>query len=124
LSDPKCILVTPGKLQAGRQIRFTSVREIAAMEAVIKTYVYEAIEVEQAGLKVALKKHSDYVIPEELKRKLDEIPALKAAFEALTPGRQRGYMFHIGQPKQAKTRVARVEKCMARIFEGKGFNEK
>jgi uncharacterized protein YdeI (YjbR/CyaY-like superfamily) len=93
------------------------------MENVLKTYIYEAIEVEQAGLKVALKKHSDYVIPEELQRKFDEIPALKAAFERLTPGRQRGYMFHVGQPKQTKTREARVEKCMERIFEGKGFNE-
>jgi len=123
LSDPKDILVTPGKLQSGRQIRFTSAREITAMENVLKTYIYEAIEVEQAGLKVALKKHSDYVIPEELQRKFDEIPALKAAFERLTPGRQRGYMFHVGQPKQTKTREARVEKCMERIFEGKGFNE-
>jgi len=123
LSDPKGILVRPGNLQAARQIRFNSVRDIAAMENVLKTYIYEAIEVEQAGLKVALKKHSDYVIPEELQRKFDEIPALKAAFERLTPGRQRGYMFHVGQPKQTKTREARVEKCMERIFEGKGFNE-
>jgi uncharacterized protein YdeI (YjbR/CyaY-like superfamily) len=123
LSDPKGILVTPGKLQAGRQIRMTNVREIAAMENVLKTYIYEAIEVEQAGLKVALKKHSDYVIPKELEKRLDEIPALKAAFEALTPGRQRGYMFHVGQPKQAKTREARVEKCMERILEGKGLND-
>jgi uncharacterized protein YdeI (YjbR/CyaY-like superfamily) len=123
LSDVKGILVTPGTVQAGRQIRFESVRDIKAMETTIKTYVYEAIEVEQAGLKVAMKKHEDYVIPEELQQKLDEMPKFKAAFEALTPGRQRGYMFHIGQPKQAKTRAARVEKCMARIFEGKGFNE-
>jgi uncharacterized protein YdeI (YjbR/CyaY-like superfamily) len=123
LSDPKNILVTPGQLQAGRQIRFNSVRDIVAMEKVIRLYLHEAIEVEQAGLKVALKKHSDYVIPEELQKKLDELPEFKAAFEALTPGRQRGYMFHIAQPKQSKTREARVEKCMPRIFEGKGFNE-
>jgi uncharacterized protein YdeI (YjbR/CyaY-like superfamily) len=123
LSDPKDILVTPGQLQSGRQIRFDSLRDIVKMEAVLKTYIYEAIEVEQAGLKVALKKHSDYIIPEELQKKLNEIPALKAAFEALTPGRQRGYMFHIAQPKQSKTRESRVEKCMERIFEGKGFNE-
>lgn len=123
LSDPKGILVTPGTLQSGRQIRMTSVREIAAMENVLKTYIYEAIEVEQAGLKVALKKHSDYVIPEELEKKLDKIPALKAAFLALTPGRQRGYMLHVGQPRQAKTREARVEKCMERILEGKGLND-
>ena len=123
LSDPKHILVTPGQLQSGRQIRFTNAREIGKMENIIKTYIYEAIEAEQAGLKVALKKHSDYVIPEELQKKLDEDPAFNAAFEALTPGRQRGYMFHVGQPKQSKTREARVAKCMERIFEGKGFNE-
>ena len=123
LSDPHGLLVTPGKLQAGRQIRFNTVRDITAMETMIKTYIYEAIEVEQAGLKVALKKHSDYVIPEELEKKLDEIPALKAAFEALTPGRQRGYMIHIAQPKQSKMRESRVEKCMARILEGKGLND-
>jgi uncharacterized protein YdeI (YjbR/CyaY-like superfamily) len=123
LSDPKHIMVTPGQLQSGRQIRFNNAREIGKMENIIKTYIYEAIEAEQAGLKVALKKHSDYVIPQELKKKLDEDPAFKAAFEALTPGRQRGYMFHVGQPKQLKTREARVEKCMERIFEGKGFNE-
>jgi uncharacterized protein YdeI (YjbR/CyaY-like superfamily) len=123
LSDPKHILVTPGQLQSGRQIRFTSVREIIKMENILKTYIYEAIEAEQAGLKVALKKHSDYVIPEELQRKLDEDAAFRAAFEALTPGRQRGYMFHVGQPKQSKTRESRVEKCRERIFEGKGFNE-
>jgi uncharacterized protein YdeI (YjbR/CyaY-like superfamily) len=123
LSDPKRILVTPGQLQSGRQIRFTSLREIIKMENILKTYIYEAIEAEQAGLKVALKKHSDYVIPEELQRKLDEMPALKAAFEALTPGRQRWYMFHVGQPKQSKTRESRVEKCMPRILEGKGLND-
>jgi uncharacterized protein YdeI (YjbR/CyaY-like superfamily) len=123
LSDPHNILVTPGKLQAGRQIRFDSVRDIKAMETTIKTYVYEAIEVEQAGLKVALKKHEDYVIPEELQRKLDADLAFKAAFEALTPGRQRGYMFHVAQPKQAKTRESRVEKVMPRILEGKGLTD-
>ena len=121
LSDPQDILVTPGQLQSGRQIRFDNLRAIAEMENILKTYIYEAIEVEQAGLKVALKKHSDYVIPEELQGKLDEIPALKAAFEALTPGRQRGYMFHIAQPKQSKTRESRVEKVMPRILEGKGL---
>ena len=123
LSDTHGLLVTPGKLQAGRQIRFDNVRDIVALENVIRVYIHEAIEVEQAGLKVALKKHSDYVIPEELQKKLDEIPALKAAFEALTPGRQRGYMFHVGQPKQSKTRESRVERCMPRILERKGFNE-
>ena len=123
LSDPKGILVTPGQLQSGRQIRFTSVREIAKMENTIRTYIYEAIDVEQAGLKMELKKHSDYVVPEELQKKLDRDSAFRAAFEALTPGRQRGYMFHVGQPKQSKTRESRVEKCMPQILEGKGLND-
>jgi uncharacterized protein YdeI (YjbR/CyaY-like superfamily) len=123
LADPRGILVAPGKVQVGRQIRFTSLREIVAMEKVLKTYIYEAIELEKAGLKAKLKEHSEYVVPEELQRKLDEIPALKAAFESLTPGRQRGYMFHISKPKQAKTREARVEQCVERILEGKGLND-
>jgi len=123
LNDTHGILVAPGKTQAGRQIRFTSLREIVAMETVLKTYIYEAIEVEKSGLKVELKKHSEYIIPEELQKKLDEIPALKAAFEALTPGRQRAYMFHISAPKQSKTRESRVEKCMQLILDGKGLND-
>jgi uncharacterized protein YdeI (YjbR/CyaY-like superfamily) len=123
LNDTHGILVTPGKKQAGRQIRFTSLREIVAMETILKTYIYEAIEVEKAGLKVELKKHSEYIIPEELQKKLDEIPALKTAFEALTPGRQRAYMFHISTPKQSKTRESRVEKCMQQILDGKGLND-
>ncbi len=123
LSDPHGILVTPGKLQAGRQIRFTSLREIVAMETILKTYIYEAIEVEQAGLKVKLKEHSEYIVPEELEKKLDEIPALKSAFEALTSGRQRAYFFHISAPKQSKTRESRVEKCMQLILDGKGLND-
>jgi uncharacterized protein YdeI (YjbR/CyaY-like superfamily) len=89
----------------------------------LKTYIYEAIQAEKAGLKVKLKKHSEYIIPEELQKKLDEIPALKSTFEALTPGRQRGYMFHISAPKQAKTRESRVEKCMKLILKGKGLND-
>jgi len=123
LADPRGILVAPGKVQVGRQIRFTSLREIVALEMVLKTYIYEAIDLEKAGLKAKLKEHSEYVVPEELQRKLDEIPALKAAFESLTPGRQRGYMFHISKPKQAKTREARVEQCVERILEGKGLND-
>ena len=123
LTDPKCILIAPGKLQAGRQIRFTSLREIVALETIVKTYVFEAIEIEKAGLKVKLKEHSEYSIPEELKKKLDKMPKLKTAFEALTPGRQRGYMFHISAPKQPKTRESRVEKCMQRILDGKGLND-
>jgi uncharacterized protein YdeI (YjbR/CyaY-like superfamily) len=123
LKDAHGILVTPGKLQSGRQIRLTSVRQIVEMEPILKAYIHEAIEAEKAGLKVKLKKHSEYVIPEELQKKLDEIPALKSAFEALTPGRQRGYFFHISAPKQAKTRESRVEKCMKLILKGKGLND-
>ena len=123
LGDPRGILVTPGKLQAGRQIRFTSLQGIVAMETILKTYIYEAIDVEKSGLKVKLRKHSDYVIPEELQKKLDEIPALKTAFEALTPGRQRAYMFHIAKPKQSKTRESTVEKCIPQILAGKGLND-
>lgn len=123
LSDPFGRLVAPGKTQAGRQFRFTSLQEIVAMEASLKTYIHEAIAVEKAGLKVKLKKHSEYAIPEELKKKLDKLPALKTAFEALTPGRQRAYMLHIAAPKQAKTRESRVEKCLQRILEGRGLND-
>jgi len=123
LNDTHGILVAPGKTQAGRQIRFTSLREIVAMETVLKTYIYEAIEVEKSGLKVELKKHSEYIIPEELQKKLDEIPDLKTAFDALTPGRQRAYMFHISAPKQSKTRESRVEKCAQQILDGRGLND-
>ncbi len=123
LSDAHGILVAPGKTQAARQIRFTSLQEIVAMETVLKTYVYEAIELEKAGLKVVLKRHSEYIIPEELQKKLDKMPALKRAFDALTPGRQRAYMFHISKPKQSKTRESRAEKCMQQILDGKGLND-
>jgi len=123
LSDAHGILVAPGKVQAGRQIRFANLQEIIAMEPILKTYIYEAIEVEKAGLKVKLKKHSEYIIPDELQKKLDQIPALKSAFEALTPGRQRAYILHISAPKQSKTRESRVEKCMRLILNGKGLND-
>jgi uncharacterized protein YdeI (YjbR/CyaY-like superfamily) len=124
LKDADGILVQQTEnVQAGRQIRFTSVREIVQMEPVLKTYIREAIEVEKAGLKVNLKKTSDFKIPEEFQRKLDEMPALKAAFEALTPGRQRGYLFYFSSAKQAKTRESRVEKCRERILDGKGLDD-
>jgi uncharacterized protein YdeI (YjbR/CyaY-like superfamily) len=123
LKDPHRILVTPGQHQAARQIRFTNVREIVKMEPILKAYIQEAIEAEKAGLKVKLKKTSDFKIPEEFKKKLDEIPALKIAFYALTPGRQRNYIFHFSQPKQSKTREARVERCVQQIFNGKGLND-
>ncbi len=110
-------------VQAGRQIRFTSVDEIDEMEAIIKAYVNEAVEVEKAGLEVNYKKTSDYKIPEEFQSKLDQVPDLKTAFEALTPGRQRAYIFYFSQPKLNKTRQARVEKCIPQILKGKGLND-
>lgn len=122
LKDAAGILAKPGEnSQASRVIKFTSVDEIIAMEPVIKAYINEAIEVEKAGLKVALKETADYDIPEEFQTKLDENPDLKAAFEALTPGRQRGYLLYFAGAKQSKTRAARVEKYMQKILDGKGF---
>ena len=123
LKDPRRILVTPGQHQAARQIRFANLREIVAMKPVVKAYIREAIEVEKFGLKVKLKKTADFKIPDEFQTKLDEIPALKTAFSALTPGRQRGYIFHFSQPKLSTTRTARVEKCMPQILRGKGLND-
>jgi len=124
LQDSHGILVQQTEnVQAGRQIRFTNVREIMEKEPVLKAYIYEAIEVEKAGLEVSLKKHAEYTIPEELQHKFDEVPALKAAFEALTPGRQRGYMLHFSAPKQAKTRESRVEKYIEKILMGKGLDD-
>jgi len=124
LKDANGILIQQTEnVQAGRQIRFTNVQEIVEMEATLKAYIYEAIEVEKAGLEVDFKKNEEYTIPEEFQNKLDEIPALKTAFEALTPGRQRAYIFHFTQPKQSKTRVSRVEKHMQQILNGKGLND-
>ena len=123
LKDTRRILATPGQHQAARQMRFTNVREIVKMEPILSAYIREAIEVEKAGLKVKLKKTADFKIPDEFQRKLDETPALKTAFYALTPGRQRNYIFHFSQPKQSKTREARVERCMQLIFNGKGLND-
>jgi uncharacterized protein YdeI (YjbR/CyaY-like superfamily) len=124
LKDADGILIQQTKnVQAARQIRFTNVREIVQMEPILKAYIHEAIEVEKAGLKVKLKKTSDFTIPEEFQNKLDAIPALKTAFEALTPGRQRGYIFHFSSPKQSKTRASRVEKCIQQILNGKGLND-
>jgi uncharacterized protein YdeI (YjbR/CyaY-like superfamily) len=124
LKDAQGILSRIGEhTQAGRQIRFTHVREILQMKPILKDYIHEAIEVEKAGLKVKLKKTSDFTIPEEFQKKLDKIPALKTAFDALTPGRQRGYIFYFSQPKQSKTRESRVAKCMQQILNGKGLND-
>ena len=124
LSDAHHILIQQTKnVQAARQMRFTSTREIAKLEPVIKAYVYEAIEVEKAGLKVEYKKTSEFNIPEEFQNKLDRNKSLKTAFYALTPGRQRAYLFHFSQPKLSKTREARVEKCLQQILDGKGLND-
>lgn len=123
LKDPHRILATPGQNQATRQIRFTSVKEITKLKPVVKAYIQEAIAVERAGLKVKMKKTEDFTIPDEFQTKLDAMPALKKAFDALTPGRQRGYIFHFSQPKLSKTREARVEKSIALILAGKGLND-
>jgi uncharacterized protein YdeI (YjbR/CyaY-like superfamily) len=124
LRDPKHILIQQTEnVQAGRQIRFTNLREIVKMKPVLKSYIQEAIEVEKSGAKVNLKKTSEYKAPQEFQKKLDEMPALKTAFAALTPGRQRGYLYYFSQPKQSKTREARVEKCMEQIFSGKGLDD-
>ncbi|MGR6761137.1 YdeI/OmpD-associated family protein [Paenibacillus sp. T2-29] len=125
LKDPNGILIKPGEdTQAGRQIRFTNVEGIVEMEAILKDYINEAIEVEKAGLKVDFKKNTELIFPEEFQAKLDEDPALKTAFAALTPGRQRAYVMHFSAPKQSKTRESRIEKCMQDILNGKGLNDR
>ena len=122
LYDAEGILKAPGEnTQSGRWVKFSSVQEIAEMEPVLKAYIYEAIEVEKAGLNVVLKTTADFPIPEEFKIKMDAMPALKTAFYALTPGRQRGYLLHFAAPKQSKTREARVEKYVPQILSGKGL---
>ena len=124
LKDANGILIQQTEnVQAARQIRFTNVREIVEMETILKAYIHEAIEVEKAGLKVNFKKTTEFIIPEEFQNKLDEIPALKTAFDALTPGRQRAYILYFSAPKQSKTRESRVEKCMQQILNGKGLND-
>jgi len=123
LHDTDGILIRQTEnVQAARQVRFTNIKDIVKIESILKTYIYEAIEVEKAGLKVKMKKTSDFKIPEEFQIKLDEIPALKSAFKKLTPGRQRAYLFYFSQPKQSKTRTSRVEKYMQQILNGKGLN--
>ena len=121
LKDPNGILKEFG-WQAARRIPFTNVREIVEMEPILKAYICEAIEAEKAGLKIRLKKKPE-PIPKELQDKLDEIPALKAAFDGLTPGRQRGYILYFSAAKQSKTRESRVEKCMRQILKGKGLDD-
>ena len=124
MKDPNGILIQQTEnVQAARQIRFTNVREIASMNAVLKTYILNAIEVEESGLKVSLKKTLDFDVPEEFRRKLDEIPALKTAFDELTPGRQKAYLLHFSSPKQSKTKESRIEKCLPQILKGVGLND-
>jgi uncharacterized protein YdeI (YjbR/CyaY-like superfamily) len=124
LTDAKGILVQQTEnVQAARQIRFTNVREIVKMEPILKAYIREAIQVEKAGLKVKYKKTSEFNVPDEFQKRLDETPEFKAAFHALTPGRQRAYVLYFSAAKQSKTRESRIEKCMPQILNGKGLDD-
>jgi uncharacterized protein YdeI (YjbR/CyaY-like superfamily) len=124
LQDAEGILVRQtANVQAGRQVRFTSVREIVQRESILKAYVQEAVEMEKAGLKVPHKETAEFSVPEEFITQLEEVPGLQDAFEALTPGRQRAYLLYFAAPKQAKTRVARIEKSTPQILKGKGLND-
>lgn len=124
LKDTKGILIQQTKnVQVARQIRFTNVREIVRMKAILKAYVIEAIEVEKSGVKVDFRKTTEFKISEEFQNMLDRSPDFKTAYDALTPGRQRAYLLHFSAPKQSKTRVARVEKCVQKILKGKGLND-
>lgn len=124
LNDADGILIQQTEnVQAARQIRFTSVKQVVEMAPVLKTYIYEAIEVDKAGLNVKYKKTEDFKIPEEFQKKLNKMPALKTAFDALTPGRQRAYIFYFSQAKQSKTRESRVEKYLQQILDGKGLDD-
>ena len=124
LKDPKGILIQQTEnVQAARQIRFTNVREIVDMQSTLMAYIKEAIEVEKAGLEPSYKGTSEFVIPEEFQNRLAESPALKKAFDALTPGRQRGYLLYFSAAKQPKTREARIAKCEQQILKGKGLND-
>jgi uncharacterized protein YdeI (YjbR/CyaY-like superfamily) len=124
LKDTYGILIKQTEnVQASRQIRFTNIQEIIELEPILKGYIYEAIEIEKAGLLVNFKKNTEFIIPEEFQNKFDKIPTLKTAFEALTPGRQRAYILYFSAPKQSKTKESRVEKCMQQILNGKGLND-
>jgi uncharacterized protein YdeI (YjbR/CyaY-like superfamily) len=124
LKDAKGILIQQTEnVQAARQVRFTHVREIVKLGPILTAYVKEVIEAEKAGLEVTYKETSEFNMPEEFQKKLDEIPALETAFKALTPGRQRGYLLYFSATKQSKTREARIEKNLDRIFDGKGLND-
>ena len=125
LKDTEGVLIQQTEnVQSARQMRFTNTQQILDLKDTIKAYVFEAVEVEKAGLQVPMKKTREYEVPEELDEAFAQNPDLMVAFEALTPGRQRGYYLHFSQPKQSKTRVARIEKCTPHIFLGKGYNER
>ena len=125
LNDAHGLLIKPGEnTQAGRQIRFTNLREIVQTEPILKGYIFQAIEAEKAGLQVNYKKHTELIFPEEFQNKLDEIPALSTAFQALTPGRQRAYHLYFSAAKQSKTRASRVEKWIPQILQGKGLDDR
>ncbi|MBE0684477.1 MAG: YdeI/OmpD-associated family protein [Anaerolineaceae bacterium] len=124
LKDPEQILIIQSEnVQSARQVRFTNVQQIEHQAAILKAYIKETIEVEKAGLKVEYKKTEEFNMPEEFQNMLDEMPDLKTAFEALTPGRQRAYLLYFSAPKQSKTRLARIEKSIQHIFDGKGLND-
>ena len=124
MQDPKNILIQQTEnVQAARQIRFTGIADIQRQQKILKTYIKDAIALEQSGAKVQKKATAEFPFPEELERKMDEVPALRTAFEQLTPGRQRAYLLHFSSAKQAKTRESRIEKCVQRIVEGKGLDD-
>jgi uncharacterized protein YdeI (YjbR/CyaY-like superfamily) len=124
LKDTNNILVQQtANVQSARQIRFTNIQQITELEPVLKAYIYEAVEVEKAGLKFEFKKTEEFVIAEEFQTKLDENPDLKPTFQALTPGRQRAYILHFSAPKQSKTRASRIEKAIPHIVNRKGLND-
>ncbi|TCD10907.1 hypothetical protein EZ449_07765 [Pedobacter frigidisoli] len=124
LKDNNAVLIQQTKnVQAARQIRFTSIGDVLEKESILRSYIFEAIEIEKAGLKVELKKNTELELPEEFQNKLSAIPDLKTAFEALTPGRQRAYNLYFSATKQSKTRDSRIEKCIPQILNGKGLND-
>lgn len=124
MQDPKNILIQQTEnVQAARQIRFTGIADIQRQQKILKAYIKDAIALEQSGAKVQKKATAEFPFPEELERKMDEVPALRTAFEQLTPGRQRAYLLHFSSAKQAKTRESRIEKCVQRIVEGKGLDD-
>jgi uncharacterized protein YdeI (YjbR/CyaY-like superfamily) len=124
MNDSQGILIQQtANVQAARQVRFTKAPQIIAMEATLKAYIYEAIEVEKSGMKVKLKKTTEYKMPEEFSKKLNKISGLKTSFNSLTPGRQRAYLLYFSSAKQASTRETRIQKCIPKILEGKGLND-